>query len=67
MHLLKDEPTTIEDLRKELASLPDTPSDYSVAVEGLVFDETAQWILMHRGDKAGDEVGKLEGIGGRFD
>ncbi|MEV5411240.1 NUDIX domain-containing protein [Thermopolyspora sp. NPDC052614] len=40
---------------------------YSVAVEGLVFDADLNWILMRRGKQASDEVGKLEGIGGRVE
>jgi len=38
-----------------------------VAVEGLVFDEDFQWILIRRGPGCRDEQYKLEGIGGRVD
>ena len=56
-----------EDLDGFLASRSDSPRPLSVAVEGLIFDENFQWILHERGEGARDEVGKLEGIGGRFE
>jgi ADP-ribose pyrophosphatase YjhB (NUDIX family) len=58
---------TLQDLENIISNWNDIPEKYSVAVEGLVFDLSNNWILMKRGQGCRDEIGKLEGIGGRFD
>ena len=61
--LSKEEPRTALELRSTLRRMG-FGDDYSLAVEGLVFDQSGRWILMERGSGAQDENGKLEGIGG---
>ena len=67
MRLLDTEPKTKEELLEELRRIEVPIDEYSIAVEGLVFNNDSQWIMMHRGGKARDEIDKLEGIGGRFE
>lgn len=42
-------------------------TDYRIAVEALIFTPEGEVILEERGPGCRDEVGKLEGVGGRFD
>lgn len=65
-HLFSDEVSTVTELKSRVDALK-VFDDYSVAVESLIFDEDGRWLLMRRGSAARDEVGKLEGIGGRAD
>lgn len=67
MRLLDNEPQNRDELVMMLKNKPGMPDEYSIAVEGLVFNSNYEWILEHRGGKACDEVGKYEGIGGRFE
>lgn len=67
MRIFSDEVKTLGELENALKGQNDIPCHYSVAVEGLVFDHNFRWILMRRGKKCRDEIGKLEGIGGRFE
>ncbi len=39
--------------------------NYQIAVEALIFTPQGKLILQKRGEQARDEVGKLEGVGGR--
>jgi ADP-ribose pyrophosphatase YjhB (NUDIX family) len=57
----------LDELEDFLDRCDEAPEDYSVAVEGLIFDEKFRWILMERGEACRDEVGKLEGIGGGYE
>ena len=43
------------------------PSNYKIAVEALIFSEDGKLLLHKRGKGCRDEIGKLEGIGGRFE
>jgi ADP-ribose pyrophosphatase YjhB (NUDIX family) len=65
--LLDTEPATLAQLREMLGASRGAPSNFSVAVEALVFDRHGRWVLLERGADAQDEHGKLEGIGGRVD
>jgi ADP-ribose pyrophosphatase YjhB (NUDIX family) len=67
MRLSENLVKNIEELRKELSSIESCPIEYSVAVEGLIFSSNLEWILIKRGKGCRDEIGKLEGIGGRFE
>ena len=67
MRLFTDEVRNIEELKKRLNHIENVPEEYSVAVEALIFDAAGQWILMERGSRCRDEIGKLEGIGGKFE
>jgi hypothetical protein len=58
--------TTVTMLRQRVNEMA-VFDEYSVAVESLIFDADGEWLLMRRGSAAGDEVGKLEGIGGSAD
>jgi ADP-ribose pyrophosphatase YjhB (NUDIX family) len=66
MKLFDIEVKNLKELEQTLTSY-DVPRPYSVAVEALVFDSSSKWILMERGPGCRDEIGKLEGIGGRFE
>lgn len=66
MYLSKKSVRNIEELKKELSSIENIPSEYSIAVEGLIFSSNLEWILMKRGKGCRDEIGKLEGVGGRL-
>ena len=66
MKLFDTEVRNLKELEATLASY-DVPRPFSVAVEALVFDTSCKWILMERGSGCRDEIGKLEGIGGRFE
>jgi hypothetical protein len=62
-HIFSDEVGTVTGLRQRVND-ESVFDDYSVAVESLIFDANGGWLLIRRGSAAGDEVGKLEGIGG---
>ena len=49
----------------ETATRNGYPTD-RIAVAGLLFDKGGRLLLMRRGEKAPDEIGKLEGFGGRL-
>lgn len=67
MHFSYEKIATIKEL-EALFSKANQPIDMNfVAVEGLVFDENYNWILMRRGPGCRDEQFKLEGIGGRVE
>lgn len=67
MRVSDREVNNIQELEIELACKDKIPEKYAVAVEALVFDKNGKWILMERGLGCRDEVGKLEGIGGKFE
>ena len=58
---------SLDELESFLEKCDEAPEEYSVAVEGLIFDENFRWIMMERGEACRDEVGKLEGIGGGYE
>lgn len=58
---------TLSELTTYLSTLPNPPSQYKVAVGSLVFTAEDKVILLERGNKARDAVGKLEGVGGGVD
>jgi hypothetical protein len=60
-----EEVATVAELLELVPHYAGAPKEFSIAVEGLVFDIDGRWILIERGGSANDEVGKLEGIGGR--
>lgn len=66
-HLFDVEVANTAELAEQLAESGASLSQYSVAVEGLIFNDGGDWILMERGGGARDEVGKLEGVGGRVE
>ncbi len=55
---------TIEELTSYLSALPNPPSTYKVAVGSMIFTPGDKVLLLERGVKARDAVGKLEGVGG---
>jgi ADP-ribose pyrophosphatase YjhB (NUDIX family) len=65
--LLQTEVGDLAELKWRLDALRCPLREYSVAVEALLFNEEKQWILLERGEDARDEVGKLEGVGGRIE
>lgn len=65
--IIEQEIDTVAQLREMLVGCPGLSPDSSIAVEALIFDEYGRWILRERGQLAQDEVGKLEGIGGRVE
>jgi ADP-ribose pyrophosphatase YjhB (NUDIX family) len=67
MRLSTQPVNNLEELESILSSRNDFPRPYSVAVEALLFDQSGNWIMVTRGPASKDEVGKLEGIGGRFE
>lgn len=67
MRLFTGKVRNIEELEKKLSKTENVPQKYSVAVEALIFDAAGRWILMERGADCRDEIGKLEGIGGKFE
>lgn len=67
MRLFSEEVKNFDELEEVLSNRNDVPKPYSVAVEALVFDSSDNWILMERGPGCRDEIGKLEGIGGRVE
>jgi len=67
MRLSNNEVNSIEELEQTVAASSAGRTRYSVAVEGLIFNDKLEWILLHRGGAARDEVGKFEGIGGRYE
>ena len=58
---------TLGDLTRYLSTLPNPPEKYKVAVGSLIFTPEDELILLERGTKARDAVGKLEGVGGGID
>ena len=58
---------TLDDLKKYLGSLPNSPREYVVAVGGLIFTKDDKLILLERGSEARDSEGLLEGVGGAVD
>lgn len=58
--------TTLE-LKEYVASLPNPPNKYKIAVGSLIFTKDNKVILIERGDEARDAIGKLEGVGGKVD
>src|SRR4051794_19262112 len=67
MRLAGKEVENIDQLRAVVQRDPTISPNYKVAVEALIFNDKLEWILMHRGASARDEIDKLEGIGGRFE
>lgn len=65
MRIIAEEPRDLEHLEQLLADRTDVPRPYSVAVEAIIFDPEWHWVLMERGPGCRDEIGKLEGVGGR--
>jgi ADP-ribose pyrophosphatase YjhB (NUDIX family) len=65
-HLFADEVNTVTELRDRLVQSGFNET-CSIAVESLIFDADNRLLLLRRGASARDEVGKLEGIGGRAD
>jgi hypothetical protein len=58
---------TKKELLDHLASVGYTQSNYEIAVEALIFTPEGKLLLEKRGPQVRDEVGKLEGVGGRLD
>lgn len=58
---------TKEELVKYLSSLSNPPQTYKVAVGAMIFSSDDKVILLERGARARDAVGKLEGVGGGVD
>ncbi len=56
---------TLDALKRHLAELRLDATGYRIAVEALIFDQNGRLLLQERGDDARDEIGKLEGVGGR--
>lgn len=55
------------DLQRHLAEIGCTDQGYFIAVEALIFTPDGKLILEKRGPLCRDEIGKLEGVGGRFE
>lgn len=65
-HLSKKEPASLTDLAAQVEALCDwQPGTFSVAVEALIINKNKEMLLLERGPLARDEIGKLEGVGGR--
>lgn len=58
---------TVDELTKYIASLPNPPIKYKIAVGSLIFTKDNKVILIERGSEARDAMGKLEGVGGEVD
>ena len=58
---------TVGGLTQYISSLPNPPIEYKIAVGSLIFTQDNRVILIERGNKARDAVGKLEGVGGQVD
>ena len=58
---------TREDLLAYIATRPDAPKDYKIAVGLMLFDSDNRVILLKRGEKARDAQGQFEGVGGSLD
>jgi 8-oxo-dGTP diphosphatase len=58
---------TIQELKQYVATLPNIPDGYKIAVGSLIFDGQDRVILLERGLNSRDSVGKLEGVGGGVD
>lgn len=55
---------TLAELKAYLKKRSDIPPRYGIAVAAFIFTDDDKLILTERGEKARDEQGKLEGIGG---
>lgn len=58
---------TVGELTKYIASLPNPPIKYKIAVGSLIFTKENKIILIERGSESRDATGKLEGVGGEVD
>lgn len=58
---------TVSELRKYVASLPDAPANYRIAVGSMTFTDDDKVILLERSAGARDSAGFLEGVGGGVD
>ena len=58
---------TRADLLEYLATRPDVPRDYRIAVGLLLFTPTNKVVLLKRGKGARDAQGQFEGVGGSLD
>jgi len=58
---------TLSELKEYVSKLENPPAHYEVAVGALIFTDSDEVILLERGSKARDEIGKLEGVGGGID
>ena len=62
------EPENLDSLHSSIrAELGWDADSYAIAVEALILDKDSRVLLMRRGPGARDEVGKLEGVGGRYE
>ncbi|NTU46497.1 NUDIX hydrolase [Candidatus Roizmanbacteria bacterium] len=55
---------TVAELMDYVSKLKDAPKEYKLAVGSLIFTSDDKVILLERGERARDAVGKLEGVGG---
>jgi len=62
MELIKTKPELLAYLDK----IGYRKKDYDITVEALIFTPEGKLLLEKRGPKCRDEVGKLEGVGGRL-
>ena len=58
---------SVVELKQYIASLPNPPSKYKIAVGSLIFTKDYKVVMIERGSEARDAVGKLEGVGGKVD
>lgn len=58
---------TLSELRQYVSNVKDAPVKYKIAVGSLIFRDDDRVVLLERGNKARDEQGKLEGVGGGLD
>jgi ADP-ribose pyrophosphatase YjhB (NUDIX family) len=58
---------TVSELKEYVATLPDAPTDYRIAVGSLIFTKADKVILIERGGVVRDSAGYLEGVGGGVD
>jgi 8-oxo-dGTP pyrophosphatase MutT (NUDIX family) len=54
------------ELLEHLARVGYSKVNYRIAVEALIFTHEGKLLLEERGPEARDEIGKLEGVGGRL-
>lgn len=57
---------TKAELLDYLATIGYSKKDYRIAVEALIFTPEGKLLLEERGPECRDEIGKLEGVGGRL-
>jgi ADP-ribose pyrophosphatase YjhB (NUDIX family) len=58
---------TIDDLARILAEIPGAPKEWRAVVSLLIFTPEGNLLLLKRGEKARDNQGQLEAVGGALD